>query len=119
VFRFSIGPLKGLRFRFAKTRPGDGGGAVPKAAPPSERGARTTRILEGKLEDVGVAGSTFTEECGERCFEPETDTAGEAMEAEEVEDAFEWEWWWCGMERMEDIDEEVDLRPRRPPEERR
>lgn len=44
---------------------------------------------------------------------------GEVMEAEEVEEAFECVWWWWGMERMDEMEEEVDLRPRRPPEERR
>lgn len=114
-----MGPLNGLRLRLAKTRPGEGGGAVPKAAPPSLRGPRTTRMLVGKVELVGVAGRTLTEVWGERDLRPETETAGEAMEAEDVEDALEWEWWWCGMERIEETEEEVDLRPRRPPEERR
>lgn len=89
MLRLSIGPLKGERFRLAKISPGDGGGWVPNAAPPSERGARTTRMLDGKEEDVGVAGSTFTELWGDLCLCPETDTAGEASDAEEVEEAFE------------------------------
>lgn len=90
-----MGPLKGLRFRFAKMRPGDGGGTVPNAAPPSLSGARTTRMLEGKVEDVGVAGRTLTDECGDRvlCAWLEIETVGEVIEAEEVEDALEWEWW--------------------------
>jgi hypothetical protein len=70
---------------------------------------------------VGVAGSTFTDEWGDFgvlwCEMVETE--GETRDAEEVEDALECVWWWCGMERMEDTEEEVDLRPRRPPEERR
>lgn len=40
---------------------------------------------------------------------------------EDVDEALEWLWWWlvwC-MERIEDTDEEVDLRPRRPAEDRR
>jgi hypothetical protein len=41
------------------------------------------------------------------------------MEMEDVDEAFECEWWWCGIERIEDTDEEVDLRPRRPPPEER
>lgn len=49
---------------------------------------------------------------------PETETAGEAMD-EDVDEALECEWWWCGMERIEETDEDVDLRPRRPPLERR
>lgn len=60
-----MGPLKGLRFRLANIRPGDGGGTVPNAAPPSLSGPRTTRMLEGKVDEVGVAGRTFTEEWGD------------------------------------------------------
>jgi hypothetical protein len=81
---------------------------------------RTRRMLEGKADEVGVAGSTLMLLCGDLlslCEWPETLTAGEVMEAEEVEDAFECEWWWCGMERIEETDEDVDFRPRRPPEE--
>ena len=44
---------------------------------------------------------------------------GEVKEADDVELAFECVCAWCGMLRMEEIDEDVDLRPRRPPEERR
>jgi hypothetical protein len=88
----SMGPLKGERFRFAKIRPGEDGGCVPNAAPPSLRGARTTRMFVGKEEDVGVAGRTFTEACGDFVLLwPETETAGEAIEAEDVEDALECE----------------------------
>ena len=50
---------------------------------------------------------------------PLTEPAGEASEAEDMDEALLWEWWWCGMERIEDTDEDVDFRPRRPPEERR
>ena len=40
------------------------------------------------------------------------------FEVEDVEEALEWLWtWW--MLRMEEMDEEVDLRPRRPADERR
>jgi hypothetical protein len=65
---------------------------VPKAAPPSLSGARTTRILVGKDGFVGVAGSTLTDECGDLALWPETETAGDAIEAEDVDDAFECEW---------------------------
>lgn len=72
-------------------------------------------------------GRTLTEECGLRpCAAAVADllvveTEGEAMEAEaeEVEDALEAEcrcWW---MLRMEDTEEDVDLRPRRPEERRK
>jgi hypothetical protein len=76
------------------------------------------RMLEGKVEFVGVAGRSLTDVWGDLGLEAVAETVGEAMEAEaeEVEDAFECVWWWCGMERMEETDEEVDLRPRRPPE---
>lgn len=100
---------------------------VPNAKPPSllkDEGtpARTRRMLDGKVEDVGVAGRTLMLLCGLLLILwpwPDTETAGEAMDAEDVDDAFECEWWWCGMLRIEDMDEEVDFRPRRPPEERR
>ena len=58
-------------------------------------GPRTSRMLEGKAEVVGVAGNTFTEWCGDRLapsgvLDPETEPF------EEVEDAFECEWWYEG-----------------------
>lgn len=74
---FNIGPLNGLRFRFAKTRPdgkpGDGGGTVPNAELPSltllesrvRLPVRTRRMLEGKEEEVGVAGRTLMELWGD------------------------------------------------------
>lgn len=78
-------------------------------------------MLEGKDDDVGVAGRTLMLLCGdfEGLWEPLTEPAGEASEAEEMDEALLWVWWWCGIERMEDTDEDVDFRPRRPPEERR
>jgi hypothetical protein len=76
-------------------------------------------MLFGKEEFVGVAGRTLTEVCGDFDLRPETETAGEVMDAEEVDEALECEWWWYGIERTEDTEEDVDLRPRRPPEERR
>lgn len=36
------------------------------------------------------------------------------MDAEDVEEALECEWWWCGIERIEDTEDEVDFLPRRP-----
>jgi hypothetical protein len=88
---------------------------------------RTRRILFGKDVDVGVAGRTLTLPlpCGLRaCFPwpeecPDMLTAGLAIDAEDVDEALECEWWWCGMERILETDEDVDLRPRSPPEERR
>jgi hypothetical protein len=79
-------------------------------------------MLDGKDEDVGVAGRTFTLAWGDLaslCEWPDTLTAGEATDAEDVEEALECEWWWCGRERIEETDEEVDFLPRRPPLERR
>jgi hypothetical protein len=114
--------LKGLLFLFAKMRPGEGGGAVPNAAPPSLSGALTTLILLGNWLDVGVAGRTFTEECGDletlwAC--DDTETAGEAREAEEVEEAFECVWWWCGILLILDTELDVLFLPLKPPEDLR
>lgn len=40
------------------------------------------------------------------------------LDADEVDEALEWVWtWW--MLRIEDTEDDVDLRPRRPAEERR
>lgn len=96
----SMGPLKGLRFRFAKTRPGEGGGLLdecgfPNAAldsfRPGGKPARTRRMLFGKEDDVGVAGRTLMLLlCGDLvslCECPDTETAGEAMLAEDVDEA--------------------------------
>ena len=120
------GPLKGLRLLFANMIPGLAGGAMPNAAPPSLTGrmpmegapARTRRMLEGKVVEVGVAGRTLTLLCGLLALWWLV-TLGEAMETLEVEEALLWVWWWCGMLRMLLTEEEVDLRPRRPPDERR
>ena len=108
--------MKGLFFLFAKTSPGEAGGAVPNAAPPSLSGPRTTRTLLGKLELVGVPGSTLTLEWGDLVLCAVTLTVGDVMDAEDVDEALECEWWWCGIERMEDTDEDVDFLPRRPPD---
>ena len=73
-------------------------------------------MFEGKVEMVGVAGRTLTEVWGER--EGLEKAAEEWMEfvVEDVEEALEWlgTWW---MLRIEETEEEVDLRPRRPPDE--
>jgi hypothetical protein len=116
--------------RFANRIPGDAGGAVPNAALPSGStdvlragGApvRTRRIAEGNAEDVGVAGRILTEPelCGDERVCLCDETLGDFIETDDVDDAFECVWWWYGMLRMLDTDEEVDLRPRRPPDERR
>ena len=75
-------------------RPGDGGGKPPNADAASPAlPERTTRMLEGKLEDVGVAGRTLTDVWGLRpiFMEPEVGEVME-MEAEDVEEALEWLW---------------------------
>jgi hypothetical protein len=108
--------LNGLFFLFANTSPGEAGGAVPNAAPPSLSGPLTTLTLLGKVELVGVPGSTLTLEWGDLALCPATLTVGDVMDAEDVEEALECEWWWCGIERMEDTEEEVDFLPRRPPD---
>lgn len=73
-------------------------------------------MFEGKVEMIGVAGRTLTEVCGER--EGLEKAAEEWIElvVEEVEEALEWlgTWW---ILRIEETEEEVDLRPRRPPDE--
>ena len=73
-------------------------------------------MFEGKVEKVGVAGRTLTEVCGER--EGLEKAAEEWIElvVEDVEEALEWlgTWW---ILRIEETEEEVDLRPRRPPDE--
>jgi hypothetical protein len=78
-------------------------------------------MLLGKLAFVGVAGRTLTLACGDFVlFGPEMDIAGDVMDAEDdTELALECVWWWCGIDRMLETEEDVDLRPRRPPDERR
>lgn len=78
-------------------------------------------MLEGKVVAIGVEGSTFTKACGEWPVRAAEFVEGKAdecteLEVEDVEDALEWvcTWW---MLRIEETDEEVDLRPRRPTEE--
>lgn len=81
---------------------------------------RTRRMLEGKEEEVGVAGRTLMELWGDLVsLWPEMDTAGEVMDIEDVEEALEWVWWWWGIERMDETEEDVDFLPRRPPLDRR
>ena len=75
----SIGPLKAVRFRRAKTRPGVGDGNAPKAALPSLAAAakaeeededgdvRARRMFDGKaVAVVGVAGRILMLLCGLR-----------------------------------------------------
>lgn len=86
------------------------------------RPVRTRRMLLGNAPLVGVAGRTLTLACGLLPFSlerPDMLTAGLAMDADDVDEALECEWWWCGMERILLTLEEVDFLPRRPPDERR
>lgn len=73
---------------------------------------------EGKADVVGVAGRTLTDEWGDRVDLRLIAEELTEFEFEEVDDAFErvWAWW---ILRIEDTDDEVDLRPRRPADERR
>lgn len=127
VVTLSMGPLNGLRLRFANTKPGLCGGmaaAEPKAAVDSVGNPwRTRRMLEGKVDEVGVAGRTLTLACGllgtREVLWPEFETAGEVQLAEDVELALLWLWWWCGIERIEDTLEEVLFLPLSPPEDLR
>jgi hypothetical protein len=84
-----MGPLKMFFLRLAKTSP-------PAPLPRFPHGAslkvemggwRTTRMLEGKEEVVGVAGRTLTEWCGERVGIETLDMEPEPLE--DVEEALE------------------------------
>lgn len=85
--------------------------------------SRTRRRLDGKEVDVGVAGRILTEWCGERPAPSwDLDMEVETEPLELVEEALLWLWWWAWcMERIEETEDDVDFRPRRPvgPEERR
>jgi hypothetical protein len=92
-----MGPLNGLRLRFANMIPGLGGGSELNAAEDSVsmvRGLRGT-ICSGNVPLVGVAGSTFTLACGLRAILMDEVPVGEAREpdVEEIEDALERECW--------------------------
>lgn len=84
---------------------------------------RTRRMLDGKVDDVGVAGSTLMLLCGLLlilCEWPDMLTVGDVMLAElDMDEALEWLCWWRGMLRIELTDEDVDFLPRRPPLDRR
>jgi hypothetical protein len=84
---------------------------------------RTNLKLLGKEVVVGVAGRTLTEWWGERPMAltllpppPPAPVAVDTDPLELVDEALEWEWWcWCWwMERMDETELDVDLRPRRP-----
>jgi hypothetical protein len=86
---FNMGPLKTFFLRLAKTNP-------PVLFPRFPHGAslkveiggwRTTRMLEGKADVVGVAGRTLTEWWGERVGRDTLDIEPEPLE--EVEEALE------------------------------
>ena len=137
---WTIGPLNADRFLRANTRLDDGeqrngaGAASLKAEgifpgdsvkSPSPLLLKlllfplTRRILLGNLDDApGVVGSTLSDECGDLAGGRAVGVDADPTLFDEIDDAFEWVWaWW--MLRMEDIEDEVDLRPRKPVEERR
>ena len=139
--RPEIGPLKAERLRRAKTRleageDRNGAGAaslntdcmrscgsgispgMPSAVLRFVWLPRTRRTLLGRrLEAPGVVGSTLTDGCGD------LDTRAVGVDAdptllEDTDDALECVcvWW---MLRIDEMDDEVDLRPRSPADDRR
>lgn len=79
-------------------------------------GARLcTRMPEGKVPVtlLGVAGRTLTEVCGERAAREVLERFGDAMEFGSLDVLLARVWpAWCGcMLRMEETEEDVDLRP--------
>jgi len=152
----SDGPLKTLLFLRANTgKLGEPGptprpphplpaslktGSVPR---PPGGGRRLTRMPDGKLVPVGVAGRTLTLACGlQPIFEPDAEESPEGdaklADALEVLEALLCEWWcpppppappppptaltlctlWYALRILLTL-ELVDLRPRRPAELRR
>lgn len=133
-----MGPLKTERFLRAKTgRPGELGpnapapngafasantGSVPRA---EGGGLRDMRIPDGNPVLVGVAGSIFTELCGDLpCRDPDVvlKPEGLARLVLDVDDAFECVCLCPGTEgyalRMEETEELVLFLPRKPDERR-
>lgn len=84
-----MGPLKRFFLRLAKTSPPAPLPRVPHGASlkVDMGGWRTTRMLEGNEEVVGVAGRTFTEWWGERVGMETLDMDPEPLE--DVEEALE------------------------------
>lgn len=76
-------------------------------------------LLGNRELALGVAGSTLTEVCGDRLIR--VDAVGVDMVSillDDIEEALECEWaWWILL--TEETDDEVDLRPRKPTDERR
>jgi len=72
------------------------------------------------MPPAGLAGSIFTEWCGERprCIGV-LDRLVDTEFAELVELAFECVWWWWWIDRIDEIDELVDFLPRSPVDGRR
>lgn len=126
---FRAGPLNADRFLLANTRLAvgedmSGGGAdslkelCSPLLGPAIGAPRTSRMPLGKWDDaLGVVGRTLTDVCGDR-LTIFADAVGVSRPFEDTEDALECEcaWW---IVRMDETDDEVDLRPRRPADDRR
>lgn len=127
-----LGPLNTERFLLANTgRAGDPGPKAEKVdllsanvgSVPSDEGGgrRETRMPDGSDPEVGVEGSTLTDEWGDLAIrEPEAEERpeGDAIDALDALEVFEWVGC-CGVLyvlRTELTELEVDLRPRRPAE---
>ncbi len=107
VGRCRLGPLKRFFLRFANCTPpanglGEPGARLPTGMPSlyicsgGGGGAgepRTRRMLEGNACEVGVAGKTLTEWCGE-FVRPSGVLDVEMDPVELVDEAFECVWWW-------------------------
>jgi hypothetical protein len=76
-------------------------------------------MFVGKVVAVGVAGRTLTDVCGDlgTPLLPSTLDCTELV-LEEVEEVFECVCTWWRL-RMDETEDEVDLRPRKPAEDRR
>lgn len=77
-------------------------------------------MLDGRLLDCGVTGRTLTEWCGEvPRWRVDLDMDVDTDPFELVDEALEWVCWWWWIDRIEDTEDDVDLRPRSPADERR
>lgn len=137
----AVGPLKTERFLRANTgRPGEPGAIASPPAPkalnfvsakegrvprPEGGGLRETRIPDGNVVFVGVAGNNLTELCGDlpgRDPEVALRPEGLARLVLDVDEALECVCWCLGTEgyalRIEETEELVLFLPRSPDERR-